>query len=80
MYVQGIWERKRLRAKLSFTNKIHKAQKCYNSNSTKFYLQVQVQLIQDGWHDLWHMKTCDFLWKYQMFLKFLWKNNLEPKI
>ena len=41
-------ERKRLRAKLSFTNKIHKAQKCYNSNSTKFYLQVQVQLIQDG--------------------------------
>ena len=67
MYMQGIWERKGLKAKLSFTNKVHKAQKCYNSNSTKFYLQVQVQLIQDGWHDLWHMKTCDFLWKYQMF-------------
>ena len=46
--------------------KFTKAQKCYNSNPTKFYIQVQVQIIQDGWHDLWHMKTCDFLWKYQM--------------
>ena len=26
--------------------KIHKGTKCFNSNSTKFY--VQVQLIQDG--------------------------------
>ena len=46
--------------------KFTKAQKCYNWNSTKFYIQVQVQIIQDGWHDIWHMKTCDFPWKYQM--------------
>ena len=32
--------------------KFTKAQKCYNSNSTKFYTQVQVQIIQDGWHDI----------------------------
>ena len=61
--------------------KFTKAQKCYNSNSTKFYIQVQVQ-INSRWltYDLWHMKTCDFLWKLQNDLKFLWKNRLEPKI
>ena len=26
MYIQGIWKRKRLRAKFSFTNKVYKAQ------------------------------------------------------
>ena len=47
--------------------KITKAQKCFNSNSTKFYILVQVQ-INSRWltYDMWHMKTCDFLWKYRM--------------
>ena len=57
--------RKWLRNKLFPSQiKIHKGTKCFNSNSTKFY--VQVQLIQDGWH----MKTCDFLWKCRMIWSF----------
>ena len=39
--IYKVFEKEKLETKLSFTNKIHKAQKCYNSNSTKFYLQVQ---------------------------------------
>ena len=56
--------------------KFTKAHKCFNSNSTKFYVQVQVQ-INSRW------LTYENMWlpvEVQNDLEFLWKDRLEPKI
>ena len=51
------WE-PRFPSQIKFT----KAQKCYNSNSTKFYIQVQVQIkfkMADMTCDIWkHVTSC----------------------
>ena len=37
---------------------------------------MHVQIIQDGWH----MKTCDFLWKYGMIWNSYDRIGLDQKI
>ena len=63
MYTQSIWERNHL---ISITNEIHK---CKNI-STQIQLSSKCKYKLFKMDDLWHMRTCDFLWKYGMIWNF----------
>ena len=73
-YTIGIWERNHL---IPITNAIHK----YKNVQLKFKQVLNASTNYSRWmtYDLWHLRTCDFLWKCGMIWNFYDRIGLDQK-